>query len=73
VVRLTIGLNFVKKVDKNWKKHVQSLDRMIEERNNSEIYIFRQYNNKIKENNINNDKSDWDYWDFWKKRYLLIR
>ena len=73
-MRVTIGLNFVKKVDKNWKKHVQSLDRINEDENNSEIFnIFKEFKNKNNSIDIDDDKSDWDYWDFWKKRYSLIR
>ena len=64
---LTIGLDFVRKVDKNWKKHVQSLDRINEEINNSEIKIFKKFDDESKLINLNGEKSDWDYWDFWKK------
>ena len=28
---MSIGLDFVKNIDKNWKKHVRSLDRVKEE------------------------------------------
>jgi hypothetical protein len=71
VVELAIGLDFVKDVDKNWKKHVQSLDR--DKTDEENIEIFSDY--KVKNYNktrIQNKENEY-YWDYWKKRYWLLR
>jgi hypothetical protein len=71
VINLSIGLDFVKNIDKNWQKNLISIDRMRDEN-----YSYKKnYSNKeylIKSKEINNEKNH-DFWEFWKKRYLIIR
>jgi len=71
VVELAIGLDFVKNIDKNWKKHIQSLDRNITDEESTEIFDYSKKNqyNKTKIQKEDNDP----YWDYWKKRYWLLK
>jgi hypothetical protein len=70
VVKLSLGLDFVKEVDKNWKNRIKSLDRT----NDEDVTIDKIEKPKKEkqfETKLNNDKPD--YWDYWKKRYWLRR
>ncbi len=68
---MSIGLDYVKNIDKNWKKHVQSLDRVKEETIIEEIDHFKKFKNNNISKNIENENLD--YWIFWKKRYSIMR
>jgi hypothetical protein len=68
---MSIGLDFVKKIDKNWDKHLISIDNMTDEG------FFEKLNHRKdeeykKSDDINVEKN-LDYWKFWKKRYSIIR
>lgn len=69
MVELAIGLEFVKDVDKNWKKHIQSLDRDNTKENTDEI--FEDFKNRKYNKTRIQNKEDDSYWDYWKKRYFL--
>jgi hypothetical protein len=71
VVKLSIGLDFVKNIDNNWKKRLVSIDFMKEENNFEKINI--KYNNDENKSNIIYEKPEYDYWQYWKKRYSIIR
>lgn len=68
---MSIGLDFVKNIDKNWHKHIISIDRIKDERYfNKTIYRYKE--DFVKSNPSENEKNN-DFWEFWKKRYLIIR
>jgi hypothetical protein len=71
VVELSIGLDFVKNIDKNWNNRLISIDRMDENENYEKTKI--EYNKDIVKENIISEKSDNDFWSYWKKRYSIIR
>ena len=71
MVKLSIGLDFVKNVDTKWKKRLISIDSIIEENNFEKIII--KYNNNEDKENIIYEKPEYDYWQYWKKRYSIIR
>ena len=71
VVELTIGLDFVKEVDKNWKKHIKSLDRDMTDEDIKGIFDYNIKNHDYK-TRIQNEKTD-SYWDYWKKKYGVLR
>ena len=68
---MSIGLDYVKKNDKNWHKHIISIDRMNDERYFDKP-LYRYKEDFVKSNPINIEKNH-DLWKFWKKRYLIIR
>ena len=70
---MSIGLDFVKNIDKNWKKHVRSLDRVKEETIIEEIDYFKKFKNNNISKNIENEDLNVDYWSYWKKRYSIMR
>jgi hypothetical protein len=71
VVYLSIGLDFVKNIDKNWQKHLISIDRMKDEKySHKKNYTNSKDLTKSKTSNI---EKNHDFWEFWKKRYLIIR
>lgn len=74
VVRVSIGLDFVMNKDKNWRKHIKSLDRTNEEESkNYDIFKIEKFEKKTIEQNIENKNLDFDYWNYWKKRYLILK
>ena len=70
---MSIGLDFVKNIDKNWKKHVQSLDRVKEETIIEKIDYFKKLKNNNISKNIENEDLNLDYWSYWKKRYSIMK
>ena len=68
MVKLSIGLDFVKKNDTNWDKRLISIDQM-DDKGYFEKSIYK-YNEKSDASNI---EKKIDYWEFWKKRYSIIR
>ena len=70
---LSIGLDFVKNVDKNWKNRLKSIDKM---QNNYEDISTKPFFNNLRDNfelkNIT-EESQIDYWQYWKKKYSIIR
>lgn len=73
VVIMSIGLDFVKNVDKNWKKHIQSLDRSNDEIKTENTDIFLDYKENIPLKNYENKDQDFDFWSYWKKRYTIMK
>ena len=71
MVKLSIGLDFVKNVDNNWKKRLISIDSIKEESNFEKINI--KYNNNEDKKYSIYEKPDYDHWQYWKKRYFIIR
>ena len=71
---MSIGLDFVKDIDKHWKRHVQSLDRVKEEEiENEKIYLFKKFKDYRLPKNKDNEDSDWDYWSYWKNKYSIMK
>lgn len=70
---MSIGLDFVKNVDKNWKKHVQSLDSSNDEIKTENTDIFLDYKENITQKNYENKDQDFDFWSYWKKRYSIMK
>lgn len=70
---MSIGLDFVKNVDKNWKKHVQSLDSSNDEIKTENTDIFLDYKENITQKNYENKNQDFDFWSYWKKRYSIMK
>lgn len=71
VVSLSIGLDFVKNIDKNWKKRLKSIDRMKEDYKFEESLIKNVYNNDNTE--IISENPERDIWKYWKNKYQIIR
>lgn len=71
VVSLSIGLDFVKNIDKNWKKRLQSIDRMEEDYKFEESLIKNAYNDDNTE--IIGENPERDIWKYWKNKYQIIR
>ena len=69
---MSIGLDFVMNKDKNWKKHIKSLDRIDDDLKNNNIIKFKQFENKSIKQNIENKNIDFDYWNYWKKKYFIF-
>jgi hypothetical protein len=69
---MAIGIDFVKKIDRNWEKHIKK--HKIENIAFSNEK-FRDDVNKInkKNNEINSQILDYEQnlWDYWKKRYYF--
>jgi hypothetical protein len=71
VVKLSIGLDFVKKNDTNWDKRLISIDQM-DDKGYFEKSIYK-YNENYEKSDASNIEKKIDYWEFWKKRYSIIR
>jgi len=71
VVKLSIGLEFVKKIDSNWDKRLISIDQM-DDKGYFEKSIYK-YNENYEKSDTSNIEKKIDYWEFWKKRYSIIR
>ena len=69
---MSIGLDFVMNKDKNWKKHIKSLDRIDDDLKNNNSIKFKQFENKSIKQNIENKNIDFDYWNYWKKKYFIF-
>ena len=59
--------------DKNWKKHIKSLDRIDDDLKNNNSIKLKQFENKSIKQNIENKNIDFDYWNYWKKKYLIFK
>ncbi|MCJ2513715.1 MAG: hypothetical protein LN408_04645 [Candidatus Thermoplasmatota archaeon] len=71
---MSIGLDFVKEIDKHWEKHVQSLDRVKENETKIEkIDLTNKFKDYKKPENKDDENLDWNYWAYWKKRYSIMR
>jgi len=70
-VKLSIGLDFVKKNDTNWDKRLISIDQM-DDKGYFEKSIYK-YNENYEKSDASNIEKKIDYWEFWKKRYSIIR
>ena len=70
-MKLSIGLDFVKKNDTNWDKRLISIDQM-DDKGYFEKSIYK-YNENYEKSDANNIEKKIDYWEFWKKRYSIIR
>jgi hypothetical protein len=68
---MSIGLGFVKNVDKNWRKHIQSLDRLNEERKDENVDAFLEFKDNIMLNNYKDTNEEFDFWSYWKKNIQL--
>jgi hypothetical protein len=68
---MSVGLDFVKKIDKNWDKRLISIDYMKDE-GFFEKSIYKK-NEEYTKSDDTNIKDNLDYWKFWKKRYSIIR
>lgn len=71
MVKLSIGLDFVKKIDSNWDKRLISIDQM-DDKGYFEKSIYK-YNENYEKSDASNIEKKIDYWEFWKKRYSIIR
>lgn len=71
MVKLSIGLDFVKKIDSNWDKRLISIDQM-DDKGYFEKSIYK-YNENYEKSDTSNIEKKIDYWEFWKKRYSIIR
>ena len=71
MVKLSIGLDFVKKNDTNWDKRLISIDQM-DDKGYFEKSIYK-YNENYEKSDTSNIEKKIDYWEFWKKRYSIIR
>ncbi len=71
MVKLSIGLDFVKKNDTNWDKRLISIDQM-DDKGYFEKSIYK-YNENYEKSDASNIEKKIDYWEFWKKRYSIIR
>ncbi len=71
MVKLSIGLDFVKKNDANWDKRLISIDQM-DDKGYFEKSIYK-YNENYEKSDASNIEKKIDYWEFWKKRYSIIR
>ena len=71
MVKLSIGLEFVKKIDSNWDKRLISIDQM-DDKGYFEKSIYK-YNENYEKSDASNIEKKIDYWEFWKKRYSIIR
>ena len=71
MVKLSIGLEFVKKIDSNWDKRLISIDQM-DDKGYFEKSIYK-YNENYEKSDTSNIEKKIDYWEFWKKRYSIIR
>jgi len=71
VVKLSIGLDFVKKIDSNWDKRLISIDQM-DDKGYFEKSIYK-YNENYEKSDTSDIEKKIDYWEFWKKRYSIIR
>jgi hypothetical protein len=71
VVKLSIGLDFVKKIDTNWDKRLISIDQM-DDKDYFEKSIYK-YNENYEKSDTSDIEKKIDYWEFWKKRYSIIR
>ena len=70
---MSIGLDFVKNIDKNWKKHVRSLDRVKEETIIEKNDSFTDFKENIMLKKFENEELDFDFWSYWKKRYSIMK
>ena len=70
-MKLSIGLDFVKKNDTNWDKRLISIDQM-DDKGYFEKSIYK-YNENYEKSDASNIEKKIDYWEFWKKRYSIIR
>jgi len=73
VMIMSIGLDFVKDVDKNWKKHIQSLDRSNDEIKTENNDIFLDHKENITNKNYENKDQGFDFWSYWKKKYSIMK
>ena len=71
MVKLSIGLDFVKKNDTNWDKRLISIDQM-DDKGYFEKSIYK-YNENYEKSDTSDIEKKIDYWEFWKKRYSIIR
>lgn len=71
MVKLSIGLDFVKKIDTNWDKRLISIDQM-DDKDYFEKSIYK-YNENYEKSDTSDIEKKIDYWEFWKKRYSIIR
>ena len=71
MVKLSIGLDFVKKIDTNWDKRLISIDQM-DDKGYFEKSIYK-YNENYEKSDTSDIEKKIDYWEFWKKRYSIIR
>ena len=65
---MSIGLDFVKKIDKDWKKHVKPLDLTLDNDSIIEKKDFLSEENDI-ETEMILDKTK-EFWKYWKEYYL---
>ena len=65
---MSIGLDFVKKIDKDWKKHVKPLDLTLDKDSIIEKKDFLSEENDI-ETEMNLDRTK-EFWKYWKDYYL---
>lgn len=68
---MSIGLDFVKKIDTNWDKRLISIDQM-DDKGYFEKSIYK-YNENYEKSDTSDIEKKIDYWEFWKKRYSIIR
>ena len=65
---MSIGLDFVKKVDKDWKKHVKPLDLTPDK-----IRIMEDHDDFTEEDEVTTEMEhdrDKFFWKYWKNYYL---
>lgn len=72
-MKMSVGLDFVKNIDKNWKKHIQSLDRVKEEIIIEKNDSFTDFKENIMLKKFENEDLDFDFWSYWKKRYSIMK
>lgn len=65
---MSIGLDFVKKIDKDWKKHVKPLDLTLDNDSIIEKKDFLSEEKDI-ETEMISDKTK-EFWKYWKDYYL---
>ena len=70
---MSIGLDFVKEIDKQWRKRLQSLDFLKEEGEKIDKIFIAKEPTDNKYLNYEDENSEWDYWDYWKKKYSIMR
>ena len=70
---MSIGLDFVKGIDKQWRKRLKSLDFFKDEGEPIDKIFTSKEPVNHKYLNFEDENSEWDYWDYWKKKYSIMR
>ena len=69
---MSIGLEFIRKIDKWSKNNKLSILFKEEEEQIDEIFTsIEPLNHNYR--CFEDENSNWDYWDFWKKKYSILR